>query len=687
MLGGDEMGAWFEVIFRMSLTASFVIVAVFLIRVLLIRAPRRYSYLLWLVVLIRLLCPAVMETRFGLIPNMEGIFGGNLAEERQITGEQSRYMGRTPADIGISEEQLEDRGLLINVQGTVVEPDMSALSGYDEWKARTQAEEAAEAVDVPDGAGFRLGTWRISETAGNSIGWVWLCGCLIFLGCGIWSYMRLLYRLRGNKKSSFSMEDSMHAAGTKIRFSAWKRRCGYIRVTEDAGAGVPFTVGMIRPVICLPEKLLPFQREMVLAHEAVHISRQDNFVKLIAYAARCIHWFNPFVWIAFRYFEEDMEVSCDEAVLRHLGYGRRREYAKTLLALSVCKTGSASFYPVSFGRKNTKSRIRNVLSVKQAKWWVALGSAVLVAAAVLLLADHKPDSEYADINGKSGSMAEVTLDGGGPGNAVQALAQQEMISRMQVLRIQEERQRESEEAMIRWNEDLVHQQEAVREMEERIENEKRQMEEMMTVSYLPEVAQRIQRGMITEGELRLQESDSFLQYENETDQAVTEINADAACALLCNPVTGIEESGDTILYAFPVEGTVIFSSAYGMRVHPVDKKAVFHSGVDFAAEKGTPVLAAADGCVYRIGMDSENGKYVVLIHKNGECTYYTNCETVNVEIGDVVACGQQIAAVGNTGKSTGAHLHFAVSRQGAFIQPVFSENRAHHNSEESAAAD
>lgn len=681
------MGVWFGAIFRMSLTASLVIAAVFLIRVLLIRAPRRYSYLLWLVVLIRLLCPAVMETRFGLIPDMEEVLGENLAEARKNTKEQDRYMGMTPDDIGVSGEQLEDGGLLINVQGTVVEADMSTVSGYDEWKARTQSEEAAETADVPDGAGFRLGTWRISEAAGNIIGWVWLCGCLIFLGCGIWSYLRLLYRLRGNKKSSFNMEDSRHAAGTKFCFSAWKRRCSYIRVTEDSGTGVPFTLGMIRPVICLPERMLPFQKEMVLVHEAVHIGRHDNFIKLLAYIARCIHWFNPFVWIAFRYFEEDMEVSCDEEVLRRLGYGRRREYAKTLLALSACRTGDAGFYPVSFGRKNTKSRIRNVLSVKQAKWWVALGSAVLVAAAaVLLLADHKPDSEYADINGKSGSMAEATLDGGGPGNAVQALAQQEMISRVQVLRIQEERQRESEEAMIRWNEDLVHQQEAVREMEERIENEKRQLEEMMTVSYLPEVAQRIQRGMITEGELRLQDSDSFLQYENETDQAITEINADAACALLCNPFTGIEESGDTILYAFPVEGTVIFSSAYGMRVHPVDKKAVFHSGVDFAAEKGTPVLAAADGCVYRIGMDSENGNYVVLIHKNGECTYYTHCETVNVEIGDVVACGQQIAAVGNTGKSTGAHLHFAVSRQGAFIQPVFSESGV-RDPEESVTAD
>lgn len=697
MAGGDEMGAWFGVVFRMSLTASLVIAAVFLIRILLIRAPRRYSYLLWLIVLFRLLCPAAVETRIGLIPNMEKRIGENQAEERQVTENQSRYRGMTPADMGISEELSEDRGAATNIDGTAVKPDMPVVSGDDEWEARSKSEEAADAVDAPEKVGFWLGTWGISEAAGNIIGGCWLCGCLILLGWGIWGYLRLLYRLRGNEKSSFSMEDSIHAAGKKIRFSVWKRRCRYIRVTEDAGTRVPFTLGVVRPVICLPEKLLPFQREMVLAHEAVHISRQDNFVKLIAYAARCIHWFNPLVWIAFRYFEEDMEVSCDEAVLRCLGYGRRRDYAKTLLALSTSKTGSAGFYPVSFGRKNTKARIRNVLSVKKANWRAAFASAVLVAAAaVLLLADHKPDSESVNTDGKRGNMAEGALAGEEPGNAAQAIfAQQEMISREieQARRIEEERQRESYEAMIRWNEDLVHQQEAIRELEERIENERRQLEEMAAAApdqddaaapdqndaaaaYLLAAAQRIQGGTVDEGEIRLQDSESFLQYANETDGAVTEINADTACALLCNPITGLDESGSMIIYAFPIAETTICSSDYGCRLHPVQKSMFFHSGMDFAAQKGTPVLAAADGCVYRTGMDSENGNYVILIHQNGECTYYAHCDSVSVEAGDVVACGQQIAVVGNTGKSTGAHLHFAVSRQGAFIRPRLLESRA-----------
>lgn len=130
---------------------------------------------------------------------------------------------------------------------------------------------------------------------------------------------------------------------------------------------------------------------------------------------------------------------------------------------------------------------------------------------------------------------------------------------------------------------------------------------------------------------------------------------------------------DTMTYAYPVEGQWFCSSDYGCRLNPIEMSVLFHSGMDFAVKKGTPVLAAAEGCVYRTGMDEENGNYVILIHKSGDCTYYAHCDSVIVEAGDMVACGQQIATVGNTGKSTGAHLHFGVSWQGAFIQPRFLE--------------
>lgn len=97
-----------------------------------------------------------------------------------------------------------------------------------------------------------------------------------------------------------------------------------------------------------------------------------------------------------------------------------------------------------------------------------------------------------------------------------------------------------------------------------------------------------------------------------------------------------------------------------------------HNGIDFAAEKGADVLAAADGTVYRTGFDSANGNYVILYHAlSGEYTYYTHCQEILVTEGNSVIAGQKIAAVGSTGRSTGPHLHFALSRNGEYIEPAF----------------
>ncbi|MDE5819062.1 MAG: M56 family metallopeptidase, partial [Lachnospiraceae bacterium] len=385
------MGECFGVIVRMSLTASFVIAAVFLIRLLLMHAPRRYSYVLWVVVLIRLICPAVPETRFGLVPDMARIFG-----ERQVAGEQTQdgqAQDAFPAAGGVwtTDKDAENGTQLADVQKVIIVPDITGVSigGAGEWNPLSEGQE--NAADIRDHSGSGQGLWWVSDAAFHTVVRCWLCGCLIFIGYGIMSYLRLTYRLHKKELREIHMETET-GRETRGAFTALRRR--RVRLVEDSEIGAPFTVGIFRPVICLPEGLLPFQREMVLAHENMHIRRQDNLLKLLAYVVRCVHWFNPLVWLAFRYFEEDMEASCDEAVLRELGYERRKEYAKTLLALSECGRDAGGFYPVSFGGKNAKGRIRNVLSVKKARTWVVLASAlVVVVAAAVLLVNRKPAQE------------------------------------------------------------------------------------------------------------------------------------------------------------------------------------------------------------------------------------------------------------------------------------------------------
>lgn len=127
-----------------------------------------------------------------------------------------------------------------------------------------------------------------------------------------------------------------------------------------------------------------------------------------------------------------------------------------------------------------------------------------------------------------------------------------------------------------------------------------------------------------------------------------------------------------IQYINPCPSYTRISDSFVVRTNPETGEEKAHKGIDFAAEKGADVLAAADGTVYRTGFDSANGNYVILYHVlSGEYTYYTHCQEILVTEGNSVTAGQKIAAVGSTGRSTGPHLHFALSRNGEYIEPVF----------------
>ncbi|MBD5466563.1 MAG: peptidoglycan DD-metalloendopeptidase family protein [Lachnospiraceae bacterium] len=686
------MGECFQVIVRMSLTATFVIAAVFLIRMLLLRAPRRYSYVLWLVVLIRLICPAAPAARFGVVPDMARMFG-----EHQIIGEQAQdgqAQDTFPAagSVWTPGGYAQNGTQLADVQKVIVAPDAAGvpISDVDKWNPPSGEAENVADTQEHSGSGQRL--WWVSDAAFHTVVWCWLCGCLIFLGYGAVSYLRLKYRLHQKELKVIDMEADRETRGV---FKLLRSR--RVMILTDSEIGAPFTVGIFRPVICLPEGLLPFQREMVLAHENMHIRRRDNLSKLLAYAVRCVHWFNPFVWLAFRYFEEDMEASCDEAVLRELGYERRKEYAKTLLALSECGRDAGGFYPVSFGRKNAKGRIRNVLSVKKARTWVVLASVSVVAVAAAVLLVNRKSAQEAQ---NSADDRVITDAGEGTqdnlieeDDQIEPGTQEAYATRVEELNRQEELQAEMEELNRQLEEG--HDQVLEEIEEQHAENGADQETELAAqVTYSAEVQElldalgveaktkdilysardRVLNGLLPEGEICLEDSEGYRYY---ADQAVPAIYADGVCALLCNPRVRFGESGLLdVAYTFPLDGiedgSVMMSAAYGCREHPISGEVSFHSGMDFAAEKGTPIYAVAEACVYRTGYDAENGNYVILIHANGELTYYAHCESVEVQAGDIVERGQQIAAVGSTGNSTGAHLHFAVSRRGAFVLPVLT---------------
>ena len=141
----------------------------------------------------------------------------------------------------------------------------------------------------------------------------------------------------------------------------------------------PFALGILRPRIYLPFQTPKEERRYIIAHERHHIRRGDHVMKLLAYGALCIHWFNPLVWAAFLLAGKDMEMSCDEAVIRKLGEHIRADYSATLLRLATHKhTFAAS--PLAFGEGDTKGRIQNMAKWKKPKLWVSILCLVLCIA-------------------------------------------------------------------------------------------------------------------------------------------------------------------------------------------------------------------------------------------------------------------------------------------------------------------
>ena len=187
----------------------------------------------------------------------------------------------------------------------------------------------------------------------DAAAWIWFSGMILLICYSVGKAISLAHSL----KDAVRIEENQY---------------------ESERIKTPFVFGFIKPRIYLPAHLQEEDKKYVLEHENIHIARKDYFVKAAAYAAVCVHWCNPLVWLAFAFMEKDMEMSCDEAVLKRLGLDVKKEYSMSLLSLSTEKT---IFWnnSLAFGEGKVKNRIQNILSYRK-----RTVLAVLTAAAVLL---------------------------------------------------------------------------------------------------------------------------------------------------------------------------------------------------------------------------------------------------------------------------------------------------------------
>lgn len=320
---------------------TLVILAVLLVRLLLRRLPKKYSYLLWSVVGIRMLLKLQLPSRFGLL-SLWHYMTQQISGSQLLTAPKQLTNMQKITDPQAGAQNLQPAGQLIT--GQTVTGATQGLS---------QA-----------GSGLGSGVNQILQICML----IWIAGMIVLLLYGILSY----FKCRRMTVQAVHMEGNI-----------WE--CDHLTT--------PFVLGIVRPRIYIPFHLSAEEKPYILAHETYHIKRGDPIVRLLAFVLLTFYWINPFVWLAYFLMIRDMEMSCDEAVLLQLGTKIRKAYSNSLLTFATGRK-QVTFSPLAFGESDTSGRIKNILDFKKPKVWGSfLAILAVILAAVFCLTGQKTEDD------------------------------------------------------------------------------------------------------------------------------------------------------------------------------------------------------------------------------------------------------------------------------------------------------
>lgn len=315
------MAAVFLKLLNLSISASWLVLAVLVLRLISKRSPKWMNVLLWGIVALRLMLPFSIESALSLIPSAETV---------------------SPAAVQFDPAPTITSG--VSVIDNVVNPPLS-----EHFSA------------VPTASVNPLYVW--TEIAG----WVWLIGLGAMLLYALVSYLRLRRRV----SVSLPIQDHIYLC--------------------DALSS-PFILGVVKPHIYLPSGLDEVQRQNVLAHEQAHLARRDHWWKPLGFALLAVYWFNPVLWLAYTLLCRDIELACDERVIRTMDESAVKTYSTVLLACSMPRKAAITC-PLAFGEVGVKERVRNALHYKKPAFWVVAASvAVCVVMAVCFLTDPEHET-------------------------------------------------------------------------------------------------------------------------------------------------------------------------------------------------------------------------------------------------------------------------------------------------------
>lgn len=304
---------------NLSISASWLILAVLVLRFVLKKAPKWVMPLLWGVVALRLVCLFSIESALSLIPSAETIPSEIVTETREpVLYEQATL------DI-------------------VTNPTLPSAAEVPVGVSRQQAQ-----VDF------------------NIYSVLWLAGMAALLVHALVSAGKLKRKLA----TAILLRDNIY---------------------ESEFVDSPFVFGVVKPNIYLPMHMDEGTAAYVIAHERAHLARRDHWWKVLGYLVLALHWFNPLVWVAYILFCRDIELACDEKVVKGLDGAARADYSQALLSCAAPKRAVAAC-PLAFGEGNIKTRVKSALHYKKPAFWVA-AAAVLAVVIVAVCFLTNPKSE------------------------------------------------------------------------------------------------------------------------------------------------------------------------------------------------------------------------------------------------------------------------------------------------------
>lgn len=350
------MAAVFLKLLNLSISASWLVLAVLVLRLVSKRSPKWMNVLLWGMVALRLMLPFSIESALSLIPSAE-----------TLSPEVVRF---DPAPTITSGVEFIDNA---------VNPSLS------------ESFAAAPLASVNP-----LYVWTYLA------GWVWLIGLGAMLLYALVSYLRLRRRV----SVSLCVRENIYLC--------------------DAISS-PFILGVVKPRIYLPSGLDEVQRQNVLSHERAHLARRDHWWKPLGFALLAVYWFNPVLWLAYTLLCRDIELACDERVIRTMDESAVKTYSTVLLACSMPRKAVITC-PLAFGEVGVKERVKNALHYKKPAFWVVAASvAVCVVVAVCFLTNPPTDTDAAGLVGfhrEQVTYADVTDASGAQPSNVQLTAEE-----------------------------------------------------------------------------------------------------------------------------------------------------------------------------------------------------------------------------------------------------------------------